>query len=83
MAEKKLKLSEATHIEEKQHTGAHPLAINIQGYRSVHIGEQIPGGGQHSSKGGKCPSKNGLIYFISVPSFKHLSRWQKWNLKYV
>ena len=45
MAEKKLKLSEATHIEEKQLTGAHPLAINIQGYRSVHIGEQIPGGG--------------------------------------
>ena len=23
------KLSEATHIEEKQHSGAHPLAINL------------------------------------------------------
>ena len=29
MAEKKLacKLSKATHIEEKQHSGAHPLAV--------------------------------------------------------
>ena len=41
---RKTTLSEATHIEEKQHTGAHPLAINIQGYRSVHIGKQIPRG---------------------------------------
>ena len=64
MAEKQLELSEATHIEEKQHTGAHPLAINIQGYRSVHIGKHIPRGGNTLARGANAPSKNGLITFV-------------------